>query len=161
MLKRNRRRVFLKTLAVLGRLSLIAALAWVAFVMIEDRQALNYLDGLNRQISEERPGIETLESELKAIREDSRERAEHAQILRAMASLRRNLKKPIYLEHLNYVHGRGITLRGGAPSSRLVLEMTDKLAMDPLWKGLRVTQLRSEEVNRVNQVHFVIEGQLD
>ncbi|MBU8869874.1 MAG: hypothetical protein KOO60_03255 [Gemmatimonadales bacterium] len=161
LLKKNPRRVFLRTFAVLGRLSLVAALAWLAFMMFEDHQISGYLNVLNQQIRQEQPGIENLEVEFNAIRENSRERAENVEILRALTSLRRNLKAPIFLEHLSYVQGRGITLRGGASASSQVLEMTDLLAMDPLWQELRVTQLRSEQASGVERVHFVVEGQLD
>ena len=71
------------------------------------------------------------------------------------------MKSPIYLENMDYVKGRGITLRGGAPSSSDVLEMTETLADDPLWRGLRVMQLRSEKFNGTDRVHFVVEGQLN
>jgi hypothetical protein len=38
--------------------------------------------------------------------------------------------------------------------------MMERLANDPLWRSLRVMQLRSEKIDGVDRVHFVVEGSL-
>ena len=127
----------------------------------EHDQTRQYLATLERQFAEHAPRVAVLEMEYDAIRENNRERATSTEIIQALASLRRHVNSSVYLEHLNYVQGRGITLRGRAPASASVLEMTEQLATDPLWHSLRVVQLRSEQLDGVDQVHFVVEGRLN
>ncbi len=160
MQQRTRRRMALGTLAKLGRLGALAALLWLVFTLYEDGQTRRYLAALEQQVAEETIRVEDLEMEYNAIRENNRQRAGNNEILQVLASLRRNVKPPIQLAHLNYVQGRGVTLRGVAPASVKVLEMTEQLETDPLWQGLRVMQLRSEKRDGVNQVQFVVEGRL-
>ncbi len=159
--QRSRRRTALGTLAGLGRLAALVAAIWLAFAVYETGRMRHYLAALEHDLASESGRVEILERERAAIRENTRERAGSTEILRVMDSLRRHVKAPIYLAHLNYVQGSGVTLRGGAPASGHVLEMTDQLATDPLWQGLRVTQLRSEKVRGTERTQFVIEGQLN
>lgn len=158
--RRNRGRTMSRTLGVLARLAVIAALAWLALMMIEDRRLGHYLAGLETRIVAQEAEVGELETQLGAVREHSREQTHQAAIQRALASLRQRLDKPIYLESVTYSRGRGITLRGAAPTSEQVFAMTDQLAQDPLWQSLRVTQLRSEQSAGGERVHFVVEGQL-
>lgn len=158
--KRSRGRTMSRTLGVLARLAVIAALAWLALVMVEDRRAGQYLAGLQARISEQETEVGELETQFDAVREHSREQTHQADIQRALASLRLHLDKPIFLESVTYSRGRGITLRGAAPTSAQVFAMTDKLGQDPLWQSLRVTQLRSEPSAGGERVHFVVEGLL-
>jgi hypothetical protein len=159
--QRARRRLVLGALANLGRLGALAAIIWLVFAVIEDGRTRRYMAGLEQQLMEQAARMEVLEMEYSAIRDNNRERAGNNEILQILASLRRHVKAPIQLAHMNYVQGRGITLRGGAPASVNVLEMTERLEADPLWQGLRVMQLRSEKRDGVNQVHFVVEGRLN
>ncbi len=156
----TRRRMALGTLAKLGRLGALAVLLWLLFTVYEDGQTRRYLASLEHQVTEDAIRVEDLEMEYNAIRESNRQRAGSTEILQVVASLRRHVKAPIQLAHLNYVQGRGVTLRGVAPSSVKVLEMTEQLETDPLWEGLRVMQLRSEKRDGSNQVQFVVEGRL-
>ncbi len=158
--QRTRRRMALGTLAKLGRLGALAVLLWLVFTVYEDGQTRQYLAALEQQVTEDAIRVEDLEIEYNAIRENNRQRAGSNEVLQVMASLRRHVKAPIQLAHLNYVQGRGVTLRGVAPSSVKVLEMTEQLETDPLWQGLRVMQLRSEKRDGANQVQFVVEGRL-
>ena len=160
MQHRTRRRMALGTLAKLGRLGALAAMLWLIFTVYEDGQTRRYLAALEQQVTEEAVRVEDLEKEYKAIRENNRQRAGSTEILQVLASLRSHVKAPIQLAHMNYVQERGVTLRGVAPSSVKVLEMTEKLETDSLWQGLRVMQLRSEKRDGVNQVQFVVEGRL-
>ena len=154
------RRTWTSTLAGLGKLTLLAGVIWLALTLIQDNRTRQHLAALELQLDEERPRVEVLETEFNAIRESNQTRAGNTEILLVISSLRSQIQKPIYVEHFSYVQGRGVTLRGGAPSSSHVLEMTEKLSADPLWEGLRVMQLRTERVNAKDQVHFVVEGQL-
>ncbi len=157
----SRRRVAMGALAGLGRLAVLSILIWLVFTVVADTRTRRYLDVLEQQLADDGVRVETLQMEYNAIRESNKDRTGNAEILQVMSSLRSNVKAPIFLVHLNYVQGRGITLRGRAPASSNVLEMTEKLEADPLWKGLRVMQLRSEKREGVKQVHFVVEGQLN
>jgi len=157
----SRRRTALGLLAGLGRLAALFALVWLVFAVVEDSRARNYLAALEQQLADDGVRVETLQVEYNAIRESNRDRTGNAEILQVMSSLRRHVEAPIFLLHLNYVQGRGVTLRGRAPASSNVLEMTEKLETDPLWTGLRVMQLRSEKRQGAQQVHFVVEGQLN
>ncbi len=159
--QRTRRRSALGALANLGRLGALAAVIWLVLAVIEDGRTRRYMAGLELQLMEEAARVEVLEMEYNAIRDNNRERVGSTEILQILASLRRHVKAPIQLVHLNYVQGRGVTLRGGAPASINVLEMTEQLAADPLWQGLRVMQLRSEKRDGADQVHFVVEGRLN
>ena len=158
--QRTRRNMALGTLAKLGRLGAFAALLWLAFTVYEDGRTRQYLATLEQRVTEEALRVEDLEIEYNAIRENNKQRAGSTEILQVVASLRRHVKAPIQLAHLNYVQGRGVTLRGVAPSSVKVLEMTEKLETDPLWEGLRGMQLRSEKRDGASQVQFVVEGRL-
>ena len=160
MQQRTRRRMALGTLAKLGRLGVLAALLWLVLTVYEDGRTRRYLTALEQQVTEEALRVEDLEMEYNAIRENNRQRAGSTEILQVLASLRRYVKAPIQLAHLNYVQGRGVTLRGAAPTSVKVLEMTEQLETDPLWQGLRVMQLRSEKRDGASQVQFVVEGRL-
>ena len=159
--QRSRRRTALGALAGMGRLAALFALIWLAFTVVEDTRARGYLAVLERQLADDGTRVETLQMEYNAIRESNRDRTGNSEILQVMSSLRRHVKAPIFLAHLNYVEGRGVTLRGKAPASSNVLEMTEKREADPLWKGLRVMQLRSEKRAGAKEVHFVVEGQLN
>lgn len=166
MMSRNmrqltRRRTALGVLADLGRLGILVVLVWLASAIYLDGQTRRHLNGLERQLAEEASRVEVLETEYNAIRESSRERAGSTEILQVLDSLRRHVKDPVHLVHVNYVRDRGVTLRGVAPFSAQVLEMTEQLAADRLWQGLRVMQLRSERTNGTDQVHFTVEGRLD
>ncbi|MCK9995631.1 MAG: hypothetical protein KAH56_05035 [Candidatus Krumholzibacteria bacterium] len=158
--QRTRRRMALGTLAKLGRLGVLAVLFWLVFTVYEDGRTRQYLADLEQQVTEDAIRVEDLEMEYNAIREKNRQRAGNTEILQVLASLRRHVKAPIQLAHLNYVQGRGVTLRGVAPSSVKVLEMTEQLETDPLWQGLRVMQLRSEKHKGKSPVQFVVEGRL-
>ena len=154
------RRNWLVTLAGLGKLILLTGLVWLALTLVQDHRTRQHLAALEKQLEEESPRVQVLEKEFNAIRESTRARAGNTEILLVISSLRSEIKKPIFVEHFSYVQGRGVTLRGAAPTSSHVLEMTEKLTADPLWEGLRVMQLRTERVNTTEQVHFVVEGQL-
>jgi hypothetical protein len=157
---RTSRRTWLDTLGRVGRLAALAAVLWLVFALIQDRQMRGYLGGLEEQIAQEQEQVTVLEREFQAIRESFRSRVGNTEILQVVTSLRRQVRSPIYIEHLDYVDGGGVTLRGAAPTSAHVLEMTDALAADPLWQGLRVVQLRTGSYAGTEMVHFVIEGQL-
>ncbi len=159
--QRTRRRSALKAAAGLGRLVALAALVWLVFAVYADGHTRRYLAELDRQIVAEASRVEVLEMEYDAIRENNRARAGSTEILQILTSRRLHVTAPVHLANLNYIQGRGVTLRGGAPASSHVLEMTEKLAADPLWEGLRVMQLRSEKLNGVDHVHFVVEGRLN
>jgi Tfp pilus assembly protein PilN len=147
--------------AGLARLGLAAALIWVALTAWEDSRSRRHLAMLEGELASQAATVAVLETEYTAIRESSLERAAGTRALLALASLRRHVEPPIYLEHLNYVQGQGVTLRGGAPGNEQVLEMMERLATDPLWRSLRVMQLRSEKTDGVDRVHFVVEGRLN
>lgn len=154
------RRTWLGTLAGIGKLAVLGSLIWFTLTLVQDHRTRQHLAALNERLAEESTQVAVLEAEFNAIRESTRTRAGNTEILLVISSLRSQVKKPIYIEHFSYVQGRGVTLRGGAPASSHVLEMTEKLSADPLWLGLRVMQLRTERVNSADQVHFVVEGQL-
>jgi len=155
------RRTVLGTLANVGWLLGLAFLVWVGLALVEDTRTHKYLAALETQLEADAARVQELEMEYNAIRDNNRERAGSTEILQVLNHLRNKVDPPVYLAHLNYVQNRGVSLRGGAPTSRHVLEMTEKLAADPLWEGLRVMQLRSEKAQGTEQVHFVIEGQLN
>ena len=144
----------------MGKLAALAVVLWLVFTLIHDRQVRGYLSGLEDQIAQDQEQVATLEREFQAIRESFRSRVGNTEILQVLTSLRRQVKSPIYIEHLSYIDGGGVTLRGAAPTSAHVLEMTDALSGDPLWQGLRVVQLRTGSYAGTEMVHFVIEGQL-
>jgi len=160
-LRQSRRRTFLRAAAGLARLGVVAAVIWLAFTVFAEGRTRRHLDDLERQLAEQAPRVAVLEAESAAIRESRGERAAGTEILQAVASLRRHVKAPIHLEHLNYVQGRGLTLRGGAPANADVLEMLEQLSTDPLWRSLRVMQLRSETVGGADRVHFIVEGRMN
>lgn len=159
--QRVRRRTVRRILTNLSRLGIFAALVWVILAVFEDLSMRQYLDKLEQQIVEEAPLVQGLQMEYNEIQENRKELKDNTEILQVLESLRFQVKAPIYLAHLNYVPGRGVTLRGGAPSSTHVLEMTDQLSKDPLWHWLRVMQLQTEKRDGVDQVNFVVEGQLN
>lgn len=158
--QRFRRRTWRGAGLRLGRLAALACFLWLVFTVVGDTQTRRYLDRLEGQIAQEQERVAVLESEFQAVREKSRVRVGNTEILQVVDSLRRHVAAPLYLESLNYVQGGSVTLRGGAPTSAQVLEMTDQLGSDPLWQGLRVVQLRTGSVGGAEQVHFVVEGQL-
>lgn len=144
----------------LGRLAALSFLLWMVLTLAGDGRTRSYLDRLETRIAQEQERVVVLEREFQAVRDKSRVRVGNTQVLQVLDSLRRHVPAPLYLESLNYVQGGSVTLRGGAPTSAQVLEMTDRLAADPLWQGLRVVQLRTGSVAGAEQVHFVVEGQL-
>lgn len=157
---RSRRQTALGTLTGLGRLGAFVVVIWLGLLAYESSQTHQYLATLQQQLTTEALRVENLQMEYDAIREDSRKQTGNTEILLVMDSLRRHVKAPVHLAHLNYVQDSGVTLRGVAPAGSHVLAMMDELATDPLWQGLRVVQLRSEKVRGADQTQFVVEGHL-
>jgi hypothetical protein len=156
--RRCRRRTLRDAAGGLARLGLVAAVIWMALAAWQDVLERRYLASLEAEIAEQAAAVAVLEQEHAAIRESNRERTAGTGVLQALTSLRQHVRPPIYIEHVNYVESQGVTLRGGAPGNDAVLEMMERLAGDPLWRNLRVMQLRSEAVDGADRIHFVIEG---
>lgn len=159
--RRSRRRTGVSFLAGLGRLAILAAMVWLAFAVVEDSRDRLYLEKMEQKIIADGAQVEALQMEYNAVRESNRGPSGNPEVLQVLTSLRGQVQSPIFLSHMNYVQGRGVTLRGKAPASSHVLEMTEMLEVDPLWKSLRVMQLRSEKNGDGTKVHFVVEGQLN
>lgn len=159
--RRCRRRTMRDAAAGLARLGLTVALIWLALASWELDQSRRYLAVMEGELATQAATVAVLENEYAAIRDSSRERVAGTRILRVLDSLQSHVRPPIFLENLDYVQGQGVTLRGGAPANDSVLEMMERLASDPLWRGLRVMQLRSERIDGADRIHFVVEGRLN
>ncbi|MFO7608614.1 MAG: PilN domain-containing protein [Candidatus Krumholzibacteriia bacterium] len=159
--RRCRRRLVVGLAATLGRLGAVAAVVWLVLAVQGAERSRRQLADLETLLAEQAPVVAVLEAQQEAIRKSSSARAAGTGVLKVIGSLRRQVPAAIHLEHLDWVEGRGVTLRGIGPANAAVLELADRLAADPLWRGVRVTQLRSEPVGDVEKVHFVMEARLE
>ncbi len=159
--RRCRRRLAWDAAVRTGGVLLVAALVWLAAGVqgaVSDRARL---EDLRSVIAERAAAVAELDRQHAAIRESERLGHGGAEILQVLDTLRRRVERPTHLDHLDYVAGRGVTLRGQAATSSAVLEMGERLSEAPAWRGLRVTELRSERVDGTEMVHFVIEARME
>ena len=155
----NRRRLLISGLRDVFQIVVVSLLVVLSVFLYQDARDCDHLDALERELAGQAERVATLRREAEAVRDFERGTNE-ASVLAALRSLRRNVPSPIALDHLDYDDARVVTLRGGAPGTRPVLEMADVLAADPLWDGVRVVQLRSQPDGGRAPVHFVLEGRL-
>jgi Tfp pilus assembly protein PilN len=159
--RRCRRRLAIGLAATLARLGVVAAMVWVVLAVQGAARSRQHLADLETLLAEQTPTVAALEAQQEAIRKKSSARAAGSGVLEIIGSLRRQVPATVYLEHLDWVEGRGVTIRGIGPANAAALELADRLAADPRWRGVRVTQLRSELEGDVEQVHFVLEARLE
>jgi hypothetical protein len=157
----GRIRLARRTAGRLARLALVTAACWAALAAWDGQRTRTRLETLQAELSAGAAEALVLETEWAAVGAAERDRAGRAPVLAAVESLRRHVAPPVNLEHLEFVQGHGVTLRGGAPANEHVLAMMEKLAADPVWSSLRVVQLRSAANDGDNRVGFVIEGRLE
>jgi hypothetical protein len=155
-----RRRLVRRTAGRLVRLAALAAVAWTALMVWDGRRSVEHLAVLRSEIAAGAAEAAVLESQWAAVCAADQAGSGRAAVLTALTSLRRQVTAPVHLEHLEYTSAHGVTLRGAAPGNEHVLAMMEKLAGDPVWKSLRVVQLRTAGDEAAGQVSFVVEGAL-
>lgn len=146
-----------KTAVGASLIALIALVGWFSFTVADYYKSITYLELLNERMGTDGARIEELEIKFSAIKE-SRQAAElPVTVLGLLDSLGKEVKKPIFLENFNYVAGRSVTIRGRSANNEDILELAERLGLDPLWEGLRVRQLRTGQSNGSGVVYFQLE----
>ena len=156
----NRRRLLLTGLVDVGLLLVIAALVGLAFLTADTVRDREHLETIERRLDAQQARVDDLERKAETIREHERSASDDRTALRVLESLRRDVRPDVVLAHLEYSKGRVVTLRGAAPETGAVLDMTETLGSDATWLDLRVVQLQARPGNGSHPVHFVVEGRV-